>query len=273
MDIRTVGILGGGQLGRMLVEAASNRNISIAILDKDNSPAKQVNGTNPGVDGSFSDPQAIRKLAKQCDILTVEIEHVDTHVLEDLERESQTQGRKLDIQPSWQAIRTIQDKYLQKLTLVEGDVGIAKSISIPTASIEELNKAEAILSLPFMLKARTGAYDGRGNYPVRSVDDFQAALDALQGRPLYAEQWMNFSKELAVMVVKTKEKADTNAWESSTMSYPTVETVHEDSICKLVYAPARGISEETNRHAQQVARQAVASFKGKGYVFLSYYLF
>jgi phosphoribosylaminoimidazole carboxylase len=248
----------------MLVEAANNRHIAIAVLDNNNSPAKQVNGTNPGVDGSFSDPQAIRKLAQKCDILTVEIEHVNTHVLEILEREAQAQGTQFDVQPSWQAIRTIQDKFLQKVTLLEGNVDGTESIQIPHSSLEGLQKAGDSLGFPFMLKSRTGAYDGKGNHPIKSMKDFEAALKALKNRPLYAEKWVDFTKELAVMVVKTKEVAGTNDWDSSTLSYPTVETVHEDSICKLVYAPARGISAETNQNAQQLARRAVASFKGKG---------
>jgi len=263
MDIRTVGVLGGGQLGRMLVEAANNRNITVAILDKQGSPAKQINA-HPGVDGSFSDPKAIRKLASKCDVLTVEIEHVDTQVLEDLEKESQAEGTKVEIHPSWQAIRTIQDKYLQKMTLEKAEVGLAKSIPIDTASEETLQNGAHTLGLPFMLKARKGAYDGHGNHPVRSPQDFKPALEALKDRPLYAEQWVNFRNELAVMVVKTTDEADTSKWSSSTLSYPTVETVHENSICKLVYAPARDLSNETNDYAQEVARKAVASFKGRG---------
>ncbi|KAK4697748.1 phosphoribosylaminoimidazole carboxylase, partial [Lecanoromycetidae sp. Uapishka_2] len=263
MDDRTLGVLGGGQLGRMLVEAANNRNISVAILDKENSPAKQINA-HRGVVGSFADAEAIRKLASECDILTVEIEHVDTQVLEDLEKESLAKGKRLEIHPSWQAIRTIQDKYLQKLTLEKANVGLAKSIPIDTASEEAMQTAANILGLPFMLKARKGAYDGRGNYPVRSAEDFKPALHALRDQLLYAEQWVDFKKELAVMVVKTEDEPDPSKWSSSTLSYPTVETVHEDSICKLVFAPARDLSKGTNSVAQEVARKAVASFKGKG---------
>ena len=266
MDDRVIGVLGGGQLGRMLVEAANNRSISVAILDKENSPAKQVNGTNPNIsiNGSFSDPQAIRELAKRCDILTVEIEHVDTHVLEDLESEYRQQGRKIEIHPSWQAIRTIQDKYLQKMTLVQGGVDVGEFHQILDASIERLQEAGERLGLPFMLKARTGAYDGRGNYPISSANDFRAALDTLKDRPLYAEKWVDFTKEMAVMVVKTDPEANHNTWESATLAYPPVESVHHDSICHSIYAPARGISEQTRNRAQKLARRAVASFKGKG---------
>ena len=261
MDPRTIGILGGGQLGRMLLEAANNRNINIAILDKKGSPAKQINSTNPGVDGSFSDAQAIRRLARQSDILTVEIEHVDTKVLEELEKESLSHGKKIEIQPSWQAIRTIQDKYLQKMTLEQSGVAIAKSLSV---SKETVGSIAENLGLPFMLKASKGAYDGRGNYPIRSRDDIPLAMKYLGDRPLYAEQWADFTKELAVMVVKIKDEADPSRWKSLTLSYPTVETVHQDSICKLVYAPARDISSQVNQQAQQLARKAVATFKGKG---------
>ena len=249
----------------MFVEAANNRNISVAILDKEASPAKQINSYS-GVDGSFTNAQAIRELASKCDILTVEIEHVDTKVLEELENESLAQGQKIEIQPSWETIRIIQDKYLQKQRLIDAQVRVAESRPITTVSREELQKVSDSdqLGLPFMLKARKGAYDGRGNHPVRSSKDFEPAMKALKGRELYAEEWADFAMEIAVMVVKTKHEADPSVWESSTKSFPTVETVHQDSICKLVYAPARGLSDRLNAEAQELARKAVASFKGKG---------
>ena len=253
-----------GQLGRLLTTAANDRNIPIAILDRDDSPAKQINATKDNVSGSFSNPEDIRKLARRCDILTVEIEHVDTYVLEQIERESEAEGKKIEIQPSWETIRIIQDKFLQKERLMKNNIKVAQSIPIEVASETELGRAAENLGLPFMLKARTGAYDGKGNFAVKSYSDFSAALESLKGRSLYAERWVNFTKELAVMIVKTEEKSDPTSWKSSTVSYPAVETVHENNICKLVYAPARGISETTNIRAQHLARKAVSTFKGKG---------
>lgn len=254
-----------GQLGRMFTESANNRNISVVVLDKKASPAKQIS-VHPGIDGSFTDAQAIRQLASKCDILTVEIEHVDTKVLEELENESSNRGEKIEIQPNWETIRTIQDKYLQKERLVNAQVRVVESRLITKVFQGELQRVSDSneIGLPFMLKARKGAYDGRGNYPVRSPKDFEPAMKALQGRELYAEKWADFVMELAVMVVKTSDEADPLVWESSTKSFPTVETVHQDSICKLVYAPARGLSDNLNKQAQKLARQAVASFKGKG---------
>ena len=246
---KTVGVLGGGQLGRMLVEAANLLEIQINFLDAPNSSAKQVSNHDGHVDGSFKDPDAISKLAAKSDVVTVEIEHVDTQILEDIAKHS-------DVQPSWKTIRTIQDKYLQKEHLKSYGVATAESIALEDASPQQLEKAAKSLGLPLMLKSRKEAYDGRGNFAVKTEDDFKSALEALGGnRELYAEKWADFKMELAVMVVKTKDKV---------VSFPTVETIHENSICKLVYAPARGVSPAVNSKAQELARKAVACFWGKG---------
>ena len=153
MDTRTIGVLGGGQLGRMLVEAANNRNISVAVLDKKASPAKQITSYS-GVDGSFTNAQSIRELSSRCEILTVEIEHVDTYVLEELERESLARGKRVAIQPSWETIRIIQDKYLQKKRLIDAKVDVAESLPITTVTKEELQKLSTQIGLPFMLKGK-----------------------------------------------------------------------------------------------------------------------
>jgi phosphoribosylaminoimidazole carboxylase len=101
-----------------------------------------------------------------------------------------------------------------------------------------------------------------GNFPVRSSSEIPEALEALKGRDLYAEKWANFKLELAVMVVKTENGVSTEG--KATVAYPAVETIHEDSICKLVYSPARGVPLEILREAQVLARKAVGSLWGKG---------
>ena len=222
------------------------------------------------MDGSFKDPKSIRLLAQSCDVLTVEIEHVDTDVLEELASGEQIddnwrrrKGTKVETQPNWHTIRTIQDKYAQKEHLREQGIATASSIPIEQNSVQELKSAAKELGFPFMLKSRTEAYDGRGNYPVEDESKFQAALHVLRNRPLYAEKWANFRMELAVMVVKTEEDGKED-WEGSTLAFPVVETVHEESICKLVYAPARGISDSVMQQARGLAQSAVATFRGKG---------
>ncbi|KAK4545063.1 hypothetical protein LTR36_003614 [Oleoguttula mirabilis] len=248
---KTVGVLGGGQLGRMLVEAANLLEIKVNFLDGgEYSPAKQVINHGNHIDGSFKDADAVRKLAEQSDVVTIEIEHVNTDILEQISQSG------TDVQPHWRTIRTIQDKYAQKELLQSHGVATAQSVPLDSASIPDLQKASEALGLPLMLKSRREAYDGKGNFPVKTKDDFKSALDTLgSNKDLYAEKWANFRMELAVMVVKTKDQV---------LSFPTVETIHENSVCKLTYTPARGVSETVNEQAQELARKAVACFEGKG---------
>ncbi|KAJ5217274.1 phosphoribosylaminoimidazole carboxylase [Penicillium chermesinum] len=243
-----VGILGGGQLGRMLVESANRLNIQANVLDVENAPAKQISFHDGHVTGSFKDPEAVRKLAKSCDVITAEIEHVDTYALEEVASE-------VRVEPSWQAIRTIQNKFNQKEHLRKYGIPMADHRELVKGTADELANIGEELGYPLMLKSKTMAYDGRGNFRVNSKADIPEALEALKDRPLYAEKWAYFKMELAVMVVKTKDEV---------LSYPTVETVQEDSICKLVYAPARNVSNKINEEAQALARKAVSAFEGKG---------
>ena len=267
---KTIGVLGGGQLGRMLTEAANRLNVKMVTLDAEYAPAKQINAGATHINGSFIDPDAIRKLAEQSDILTVEIEHVSTDILEDLSRGIKTgddwrtvKSIQREVQPSWRTIRIIQDKFLQKEYLRKHDIPIILSIALEETGADELEQTARQLGYPFMLKSRTEAYDGRGNYLVRTPTDIASAVTVLGNRPLYAEKWAAFEKELAVMVVKTQDSASAD-WDQATLAYPVVETVHEDSICKLVYAPARYVSDTVLAKAQEMARRAVAVFWGRG---------
>lgn len=266
-----IGVLGGGQLGRMLSEAAHRLNIKLVFLDAENAPAKQIDARSNHINGSFTDPEAVRQLAKICDLLTVEIEHVDTDILEELSTGTETRpdgrvvaGVKVEVQPSWRTIRVIKDKFRQKEHLGHHGISTARSTAIENNRPTDLEDVGKELGYPFMLKSRTDAYDGRGNYPVKCVSDVQPALAALKNRPLYAEQWADFKAELAVMVVKVHDDALAADWQTATMAFPVVETVHQDSICKLVYAPARKISLAIVQEAQELARRAVAGLWGKG---------
>lgn len=101
-----------------------------------------------------------------------------------------------------------------------------------------------------------------GNYVVKSKTLIENALDSLRGMDLYAEQWADFEMELSVMVVKVED--DINLQEHATIAYPVVETVHQDGICKLVYAPARCISDKVRQAAQELAKTAVGCLWGRG---------
>ncbi|GMM28703.1 phosphoribosylaminoimidazole carboxylase [Martiniozyma asiatica (nom. inval.)] len=250
MDSKTIGILGGGQLGRMIVEAANRLNIKTIILESGElTPAKQINANGEHIDGSFKNYEDIKKLAEKCDVLTVEIEHVDTDALKKIQKET---GVK--IYPTPETIETIKDKYLQKEHLIKYGIPVAESVSVES-NISALENVGAEFGYPFMLKAKTMAYDGRGNFVVKNKEYINEALQVLKDRPLYAEKWAPFTKELAVMVVRNPN--------GEVFSYPTVETIHKDNICHTVYAPAR-VNETIQTKAQVLAKNAVATFAGAG---------
>ncbi|KAG7925366.1 hypothetical protein KL925_004381 [Ogataea polymorpha] len=250
MDSKVVGILGGGQLGRMMVEAASRLNIKTVILENGaDSPAKQINSSAEHIDGSFNDEAAIRKLAEKCDVLTVEIEHVDVEALKKVQEQT-----SVKIYPSPETIALIKDKYLQKEHLIRNQIAVAESTAVESTS-GALQSVGQKYGYPYMLKSRTMAYDGRGNFVVEDDSKIPEALEALKDRPLYAEKWAPFTKELAVMVVRGLG-GDVHA-------YPTVETIHKNNICHTVFAPAR-VNDTIQKRAQLLAEKAVSAFSGAG---------
>lgn len=151
----TIGLLGGGQLGRMLMEAANRLNIQMNVLDTENAPAKQISAHDGHVTGSFTDKASVLKFAENCDVLTAEIEHVDTYALEEV-------ASKVKVEPSWRSIRIIQDKFLQKEHLSRFKIPMAEYRELQQNSVEELTVIGEELGYPLMLKSKTLAYDGRG---------------------------------------------------------------------------------------------------------------
>ncbi|GLB33188.1 putative phosphoribosylaminoimidazole carboxylase [Lyophyllum shimeji] len=258
MRDKVVGILGGGQLGRMLAASASLLNVKVVILDVgESAPAKQViapiSPTLAHVDGSFADPQKIRELADKVDVLTVEIEHVDVGALEAVQ--NVPRPTPLAIHPSPATVHTIQDKFRQKEHLASRGCPISDFLPVEPNE-ESIRTAAQQLGLPLMLKSRTLAYDGRGNFVVREIPQIPEAISFLSKRPLYAEKWVPFIKEVAVMVVRTVD--------GEVQSYPAVETVHKNNICHLVFAPLRSRDATLPRRAREVAEAAVKTFTGAG---------
>ena len=262
-----VGVLGGGQLGRMLIEAASRLNVPVLVLDPGrNSPAKQISSA-AHLHGSFSDSAQIQQLASQVDVLTVEIEHVDAAALQRIRDENKSSGGRsgkgIAVHPSPETILTIQDKYEQKIHLANRSLPVADFLPVEGADSASLEKsilaAVESFGLPLMLKSRTEAYDGKGNYLLKSKDDIANAIAALGNgrRPLYAERFAKFECEIAVMVARSAN--------GEVRSYDPVETVHKDSICHLVRAPLRRGRRGTSDRAREFAETAITAF-GEGAV-------
>ncbi|GAB0139232.1 hypothetical protein EsDP_00007445 [Epichloe bromicola] len=253
-----VGLLGGGQLGRMLCEAGAPLNTQIAVLDEERCPAKQINSNEYHVTGSFKDAAKIKELASNCDVLTVEIEHIDTEVLEEID----THG-KVAIHPSWKTLRLVQNKYEQKEYLKKQGIPIAEQMAIESgdAMLASMQEASKKFGFPWMLKARKDSYDGRGNFKVSSEADSKQAWEEFRNLSCYAEKWVPFELELAAMVIRTEDDAGNP---KRVIPYPVVETVHEENICSKVFMPPRNVPEDVRRKAQKVATSVVEKLWGRG---------
>nr|XP_004299242.2 PREDICTED: phosphoribosylaminoimidazole carboxylase, chloroplastic isoform X2 [Fragaria vesca subsp. vesca] len=243
-----VGVLGGGQLGRMLCQAASQMAIKVMVLDPEEScPASKL--AHHHMVGSFDDSATVQKFAKRCGVLTVEIEHVDVETLEKLEQQG------VDCQPKASTIRIIQDKYLQKVHFSEHGIPLPEFMEID--DLEGAKRAGDRFDYPLMIKSKRLAYDGRGNAVAKSEEDLTSAVTALGGfdRGLYVEKWAPFVKELAVIVARGRD--------NSIVCYPVVETIHKENICHIVKAPAN-VPWKIQKLATDIASRAVSSLEGAG---------
>ncbi|GAW26739.1 putative phosphoribosylaminoimidazole carboxylase [Rosellinia necatrix] len=267
-----IGLLGGGQLGRMLCQAAAPLGITVAVLDAEDCPAKQINQNGLHVTGSFKDPEKIRTLASRCDILTVEIEHVECDVLEEIATKgvevpspdgNGTIMKRVPVHPSYKTLRLIQDKFQQKEYFAKSGLPVAPQMAIEPANarVASIEQAAKRFGFPFMLKGSKGSYDGRGNLKVRGPDDIESAVAQMGDQPLYAEKFVPFEMELAVMVMRTEDD-DGNL--KKVYPYPVVETIHEDSICTKVFFPPRNVADSITQRAQKVACDVVSRLWGRG---------
>lgn len=245
---KVVGVLGGGQLGRMLCEAASQMAIKVIVLDPmDNCPASAL--CHYHMVGSYDDSATVEEFAKRCGVLTVEIEHVDVATLEKLE----LQG--VDCQPKASTIRIIQDKYLQKVHFSQHAIPLPEFMQID--DLESAKKTGDLFGYPLMIKSKRLAYDGRGNAVAKSIEELSSAVNALggYGRGLYVEKWVPFVKELSVIVARGRD--------NSILCYPVVETIHRENICHIVKSPAN-VSWKILKLATDVAYKTVSSLEGAG---------
>lgn len=243
---RTIGIVGGGQLGRMLTLAAKPLGFDVIVVDPTgNSPAAQV-GAEEIVAG-FYDEAAIGQMSARAHHMTVESEHINVDALEKAIKE----GRP--VHPAPATIRLIQDKYLQKAFLHE--------VGIPVGEFEEIVDVENALETlkkfggKMIIKTRHGAFDGRGNMVVKSAAEVREAFKFFEGKKLYAEKLVPFVKELAVMVARS-----TNG---EVATYPLSETIHKRNICHEVLVPA-AVTKNVQQKAVRLARKVASELAGAG---------
>ena len=243
---KRLGIIGGGQLGMMITEAAQNLSDEISeiiVLDPtENCPAAQVGAKQ--IIGDFKDENAIIKLAEQSDIITYEIESGNTNVLSKL---------KTEIEPSPSTLGIIQDKLSQKTFLSENGLPVSEFYEI--TSLDDLHAKINDLGLPVLLKSRRDAYDGRGNFKISSSSEIEKAYQHFEGKSLMVEKFVNFKMEVSVIAAR-----NTNG---NITTYPLVENIHENNILNVTIAPAR-VSDNVIKDAEDIAKKTMEVLKGAG---------
>ncbi len=228
-----IGILGGGQLGRMFIQSAINYNLHISILDPDaNAPCKDI--ANHFTKGKLTDFDTVYKFGQNCDVITIEIEHVNTEALKKLEKE----GKKVYPQPH--IIELIQDKGAQKMFYQRNN--------IPSPDFFLVEEKEQISKynnyFPFFQKLRKGGYDGKGVTKLSVPEVLDHAFDA----PSVLEMLVDFEKEISVIVARNAK--------GEMKSFPVVECEFnpEANLVEFLFSPAT-IKKSTEKEAYRIAEE------------------
>ena len=246
-----VGIVGGGQLAKMIGLSAMKLGCEVVILEKTEKTEKTPS-SSLAVDtlyGDWNNPSNLLNLAKKVDVVSLENEFVDANSLKVLEQAGHL------LYPTSTTIELVQDKLIQKQAL--RDAGIAVVPFAAVNSQEEILQLADKLGWPLVLKARRDGYDGKGNITLNNATDIDDAWSKLNGnnQKLYAEAFCHFTGELAVMV--------TRGLDGKMVNYPVVESVQKDHVCHIVRAPAR-IDDELSDAMIELARKAVKIIDGVG---------
>jgi 5-(carboxyamino)imidazole ribonucleotide synthase len=245
---RVLGIIGGGQLGMMLTEAAEKMPEYISdviVLDPTpNCSAAQVGAKQ--IVGDFKDKNAILEIASKVDVLTYEIESGDSAILKIAES-------KTTINPSPETLRIIQDKFLQKSFLKDNSIPVTDFVEIK--SLDDLRKKITVFGYPALLKARRDAYDGRGNFKVKSENDLEQALNYFSGKTVMLEKFVDFKMEVSVIAARNTK--------GQIATYPVVENIHENNILKITIAPAR-VTKEIVLETEKIAKETMRVLHGAG---------
>ncbi len=249
---RSVGVIGGGQLGRMLIQAGQRLGLAMSVLcENEQEAAAQV--TSDVILGTATSLEGLSRLAAKCDVLTLENEWVAPELLRQL-----TARFPVTIWPSAQTLTWIQDKYQQRQRLQQLGLPVPNFRAISTK--QEIEEFGLQHGFPIMLKTRFQGYDGHGTQRLSSL----AAVPEFNGEPLsLVEAYVPFSCELAVMVARTPS--------GLVKSYPVVETIQVKQVCHTVLAPA-AISASLQQQAQALAEAAVSAVDAIGVIGVELFL-
>ncbi|MRG88050.1 5-(carboxyamino)imidazole ribonucleotide synthase [Salinibacillus xinjiangensis] len=230
----TIGIIGGGQLGRMMAVAAKEMGYQVAVLDPTpNSPTGQL--ADVEIVAPYDDLEAAKQLADVSDVVTYEFENVDYDVLTWLEDNANLpQGSEL--------IQVTQDRANEKIAIEKSGAAFVPYHLVN--SYDELKQAIDRIGIPSVLKTRTGGYDGKGQVMVKSQSDIQEAAKLLEQGPCILEKFIDFDKEISVIVNRNGK--------GETKTFPVGENIHHEHILLQTIVPAR-VELSINERAQHIA--------------------
>lgn len=243
-----IGIIGGGQLGKMMILDAKRLDYYFVILDPTkNCPADSI--ADEHIIAGFDDLEAIKELASKVDVVTYEFEHINVEALQILE----SVGHK--VYPSSETLRHIQNKYNQKEWLKKHNIAVPDFVAVN--SFEELREAGEKFGYPMILKTCTGGYDGKGNAVIKTEADLENAYQTLgAGKlPLMVEEFVPFEKEVSILVCRSTNE--------EIKVFPVAENVHVDNILDETTVPAV-ISEASREEAMDIAKKTVVAFNAYG---------
>ena len=250
---RTIGIIGGGQLARMLATAAAELGFEINIYCPDRDcPAAQV--ANKTVLGNYDDNEKLVTFAKNINVLTYEFENIDTKALEELEK-------VVDIRPSVKALKISQDRYTEKTYL--NSLGIKTTKFYKIDEVSDIEKHFVKIKKPILIKTRRLGYDGKGQVLIKTQDDINEYYLKNEFSPSIGEEVLRFDKELSVIIVRDKE-GNTKAFEPS-------ENVHERGILVTTTLPS-SISEALRNDATEIAKKIVGDLDYIGVMGVEFFL-
>ncbi len=244
----TIGVLGGGQLGRMLAQAASRLGFDVVVLERDaDSPAGRIAART--LVAPYDDADALRALAEASDVVTYEFENVPAASLETLAAFGAA------VAPGPKALGVAQDRVEEKTFLNARGVATVAFAAGDTAA--QAAEAAAQVGVPCLMKTRRDGYDGKGQRWVEHLADAEAAFRALGGRPVIVEAPADFVRELSVIAARGRDGA--------IVAYPMAENHHEGGILRRSLAPAKASSALTDQ-AERIAAKVLSGLDYVGVI-------
>ena len=226
-----IGIIGGGQLGRMLALEAKRMGYFVYVMDpSENSPASQV--ADECIVAELDDVSAALKLSKSCAIVTYEFENIHTELVSKIEKTNN------NIFPSSEVLKITQNRILEKK--------FVQSTGVKVTEFCEVKKLDECIKIgfPAIIKTASGGYDGKGQRKVKSVMEAENAIKEFGKQQLIWEKMVPFKKELSIICARNKN--------NEISVFPLVENIHKNHILHMTIAPAR-VSEKTKKSAQKIA--------------------